>query len=233
MPYANPIEYIALGDWLDTLLPDFVLSFAFFTALIYAVLGRRLGSQRPAAAVSAALGAALSGGLVWWEQANGLSIRNLGPIAIGFAMIVLAGVIHQSIRHVGGNFAGAGIALGASILVGWTMGIDWHVAPEIMQTVAGATLTVGILAFLIHRKGAVGRFPDAPRELADIRHDMSDLHEDRKVSDFLSGGFRRLKRKASTLFERPEGADDVMLQPFSPRRNQKVQKREAPTYRSR
>ena len=106
MSYSNPLEYLALGDWLDSFVPDFVLAFAFFTALIYAALGRRMGMQRPAIAVSAALGAALSAGLVWWEQANGLSIRNLGPIAVGFALIVLAGVIHQSIRHMGGNWPG-------------------------------------------------------------------------------------------------------------------------------
>ncbi len=212
MSYANVLEYFALGEWLDTFLPDFVLAFAFFTALIYAAVGKRLGMQRPAAAVSAALGAALSAGLVWWEQANGMSIRNLGPVAGGFAIIVLAGVIHQSIRHVGGNWAGAGIALGACILIGWILGIDWPVRPEIMQSIAGATLTVGILAFLIHRKGALGHFPQASRELADVRHDMSDLHDDRRVSDFLGRGFRHLRKKASSLFDQPEGADDVMLQ---------------------
>ncbi len=212
MSYANPLEYLAFGDWLDTFIPDFVLAFAFFTALIYAVLGRRLGMQRPAVAVSAALGAALSAGLVWWEQANGLSIRNLGPIAVGFAMILMAGVIHQSIRHVGGNWAGAGIAIGACILVGWTLGIDWPVAPEVMQTVAGATLTVGILAFLIHRKGAFGHFPRVPHDVADVRHDMSDLYDDRRVSDRLGDAFRNVRQKAASLFDHPEGADDVMLQ---------------------
>ena len=78
MPRSNLLEYVVSADWWDSFLPDFILSFAFFTALIYAVLSRRLGMQRPAIAVSAALGAALSAGLVWWEQANDLSIRNLG-----------------------------------------------------------------------------------------------------------------------------------------------------------
>ena len=212
MNYANPLEYLAFGDWLDTFVPDFVLAFAFFTSLIYAVLGRRLGMQRPAIAVSAALGAALSAGLVWWEQAHDLSIRNLGPVAVGFAMILLAGVIHQSIRHVGGNWAGAGIAIGACILVGWTLGIDWPVAPEVMQTVAGATLTVGILAFFIHRKTALGHPSPVPRDLPDVRHDMSDLYDDRRVSDRLGAAFRNVRQKAASLFDHPEGADDVLLQ---------------------
>ncbi|MCK4342534.1 MAG: hypothetical protein KAY37_12515 [Phycisphaerae bacterium] len=212
MSYKNPLEYLAFGDWLDTFVPDFVLAFAFFTALIYTVLGRRLGMQRPAIAVSAALGAALSAGLVWWEQDNGLSIRNLGPIAVGFAIILLAGVIYQSLRRVGGNWAGAGIAIGACILVGWTLGIDWPGAPEIMQTVAGAMLTVGILAFLLHRKGAFGQLPRVSQELADTRHDMSDLYEDRRVSNRLGNAFRSVQDKATSLFDHPEGADDVMLQ---------------------
>jgi len=133
-------------------------------------------------------------------------------VAVGFAIIVLAGVIYQSIRHVGGNWAGAGIAFGACILVGWTLGIDWPVRAEIVQTLAGAALTVGVLAFLIHRKGALGHFPQASHELSDVRHDMSDLHEDRRVGNMLGHGFRRLRKKASSLFDHPEGADDVMLQ---------------------
>lgn len=212
MARANVLEYLVSGDWWDTFVPDFVLAFTLFTALIYAVLGRRLGSQRPAIAVAGAMGAALAAGLVWWEQAHGISIRNLGPIAVGFAVILLAGVIYQSIRHVGGNWAGAGIALGACILVGWAVGIDWPGAPEIMQTVAGATLTVGILAFLMHRKGALAHLPLGGGEAADLRHDATDLYEDRTISKRLTRGFRHLRREADNLNERPQDAGDVMLQ---------------------
>ena len=110
------------------------------------------------------------------------------------------------------NWAGAGIALGACILVGWTLGINWPGRPEIMQTVAGATLTVGILAFLIHRKGTLGHMNPPSHELAEVRHDMSDLEEGRKANGLLGDGFRHLRRKASSLFDHPEGADDIMLQ---------------------
>jgi len=64
----------------ETLLPDFVLAFTFFTSVCYAVLGKRFGRQRPAIAMSATIGFALAVGLVWWEEANDFSIRDLGPV---------------------------------------------------------------------------------------------------------------------------------------------------------
>jgi len=42
----------------ESLLADFILSFAFFTALIYAILGKRFDHQRSAVAMSCALGLA-------------------------------------------------------------------------------------------------------------------------------------------------------------------------------
>ena len=75
--------------------------------------------------MSATIGMALSIGLVWWEYQNDLSIVNLGPIAVGFAIILLGGVMYQCIKGIDGSWAGAGIALGVSLLVGWTLGLDW------------------------------------------------------------------------------------------------------------
>ena len=212
MPLSNPFHHFALGDLFDTVLPDFVLAFAFFTSLIYAVLGRRLGQQRPAVAMSAALGGALSIGLVWWEYQNGLSIRNLGPIAVGFAILILGGVMYQSIKGIGGSWAGAGIALGASLLVGWTLGLDWPVDREVVQTVIVATLTVGILAFLLHRRGHFHHAPRTRSDVGEIRHDMSDLYKDRRVSRRLGKNLRHLKRDANRLYEHPEDAPNIMLQ---------------------
>jgi hypothetical protein len=212
MARANPVEYLIHGDWLDTILPDFVLAFAFFTAVVYAVLGRRMGHQRPAIAASAALGAALAAGLVTWEQYNDLSIRHLGPIAAGFGLIILAGVIYQSIRGIGGSWAGAAIAVGACLLVGWTIGIDWPARPEIVQTVMVVTLTVGTLAFMLHRNGALAHVPRGPVGFAEIRHDMSDIEEDHRISDQVASGLRRVRKGAADLWQRPDRADDVMLQ---------------------
>ena len=53
--------------------------------------------------MSASIGFALSTGLVWWEQANELSIKALGPIAVGFAILVLAFVMYQGILQLTGR----------------------------------------------------------------------------------------------------------------------------------
>jgi hypothetical protein len=217
MSFYNPLSDLVLGDLFATLLPDFILAFAFFTSLAYVVLGRRFGAQRPAVAMSGAIGLALAIGLVWWEQANDLSIKNLGPIAVGFAIIILGGVIYQSIRGSGGSWAGAGIALGACLMIGWLLGLDWRLDPRIIQTITTVALTVGVLAFLLHRRGlqgqgfsALGRAATA--ELDETRHDASDLYQDQRLSRRLGKGFRELKKKAGDLFDHPEGANNVALQ---------------------
>lgn len=212
MAFANPFSSFAFGDLFDTVLPDFVLAFAFFTAVIYAVLSRRFGQQRPAVVMSAALGMVLSVGLVWWEYDHGLSIRNLGPVAVGFAVIILAGVMYQAIRNTGGSWAGAGIALGASVLVGWLLGIDWRLDARIVQTVIAVALSVGVIAFLLHHGRALSKLAPAGGELGDIRHDVGDLRRNRRVSKKLTRGFRQVRKKADSLFERPQQASDVMLQ---------------------
>ncbi len=150
MRLANPFSDLAIGELLETLLPDFVMAFTFFTSIAYAVLGKRFDHQRPAVVMSATIGLSLSVGLVWWEQQNGLSIRDLGPFAVGFAIIILASVMYQAIRQSGGTWAGVGIALGASLLVSRLLGISWPVDAEIIQTITVVALIVGMLAFLMH-----------------------------------------------------------------------------------
>jgi len=196
----NPFLHTPFAELFRTLLPDFVLGFAFFTALTYTVLGRRFGRQKPAAAMSAALGMALAVGMVWWEYDRGLSIKDLGPIALGFAVIVLCMVIFHAIRHVGGSWAGVGIAIGATIIVTWTLGLQWPVDSEIVQTTAIVALTVGALAFFFHLHGSRPPFiPASSRvEIGDISHDISDLHKDRRIGKGLRRGFRKLRRDTET-----------------------------------
>jgi hypothetical protein len=212
MSLANPFDTFAFGDLFDTILPDFVLAFAFFTAIIYLVVGKRFGQNRPAVALSATLGFALAVGLVWWEQSAGLSIRNLGPIAAGFALIILAGLIYQAIKQVGGSWAGGGIAIGACLLIGWVLDLRWMRNSAIFSTVTAIAMTIGIIAFLSHHKGSFS-FPAARSpELAEVKHDMDDLYEDRRVSHHLADRFRKIKKETKSGNERPQESQDLVFQ---------------------
>ncbi|MCO6438585.1 MAG: hypothetical protein J5J06_15950 [Phycisphaerae bacterium] len=216
MSPTNPLATPAIRPFFESLLPDFVLAFAFFTALAYAVLGKRFDHQKPAVAMSAALGLALAIGLVWWEHQHGWSVRNLGPIAIGFAVILLAMIMFQGIRRTGGSWAGAGIAFGASILVAWVLGFDWMIATEIVQTLAIVALIVGIVAFLIHLHGhgPPGRLIPASvgPELADVRHDMRDLYEDRQVGDRIRSALMGLRQETDVFVEHPQQGTQIVEQ---------------------
>jgi hypothetical protein len=214
MPFGNQLPSLPFDRLFQTLLPDFVLAFTFFTALTYAVLGRRFGHQRPAIAMSSAIGLALAVGLVWWEQRNGWSIRDTGPLAIGFAVILLAMIMFQAIRQTGGSWAGAGIAFGASILVAWVLGARWPVPGEIIQSLAIVALLVGIVAFALHRHGHGRHSPWAPArvgpELAEIRHDMSDLRDDERVGDQIEQFLVGLRHHADVFVQHPEDAPNII-----------------------
>jgi hypothetical protein len=216
MAFGNRSLQLPFDQLFQTLLPDFVLAFTFFTALTYAVLGRRFGQQRPAIAMSSSIGLALAFGLVWWEQRNGRSIRDLGPLAIGFAVILLAMILFQAIRQTGGSWAGAGIAFGASILVAWVLGAKWPVPGEIIQSLAIVALLIGIVAFAIHHHGHGRHGPWLPAnvapELADIRHDMSDLQQDERVGDQIDQVLVGLRRHTDVFVQHPEDAPNILKQ---------------------
>jgi hypothetical protein len=201
-----------LSEWLESLLPDFVLAFAFFTSLTYAVLGKRFEQQRPAITMSAAIGFALSIGLVWWERSRGFSIKDLGPIAIGFAVIVLAFVMYQCIRQVGGSWAGAGITIGACILVARIIGIDVPIDSEIIQSVTVAALIIGIMALFFHTRGHSIRVPHQRTDSPKTRRNMSNLFRERHLSEQLGKGLKKLHKKKNTLNEHPEEASNISLQ---------------------
>jgi len=212
MRLVNPFEELGIGQLFETLLPDFVLAFAFFTSVCYTVLGKRFGQQRPAIAMSATIGFALSVGLVWWEQANGFSIKDLGPIAIGFAIIILAFVMYHAIGQVGGSWAGAGIALGASILVAKVLGLKIPLDSEVILTVMIVALIVGILSFLSHRHYNYPKLQYSRPFVRDIRHDMSDLYRDKHLSKRLGSRLKDLRHKTKKLDEHPEEAKDILVQ---------------------
>jgi hypothetical protein len=201
-----------LYDLFETLLPDFVLAFTFFTSLCYAVLGKHFGRQRPAIGMSAAIGFALSLGLVWWERANDLSVRDLGPVAIGFAIILLALVMYQSIRQVGGSWAGAAIAFGASILVAKLLGLSVPIGAQVVQAVTMVALIVGILALVSYTQGHSPHPQPRPIPLPEVHHDMTDLYRGRQLSNRLAKGLKRLRRRAATLPDRPAEMPEVLIQ---------------------
>ena len=206
------LNNLNLSEWMESLLPDFVLAFAFFTSLVYAVLGKRFDHQRSAVAMSVSIGFALSIGLVWWEQENNLSIKNLGPIAIGFAILVLAVVMYQCIRHIGGGWAGAGITIGASILIAKLLGLKVPVDSQIVQTVTVVALIVGLMALMTHTGRHSIRLPKVSARLPSVRRNMSDLYRDRHLSGQLSKKMKKLRRETGTLNEHPEDAGNVSAQ---------------------
>jgi len=218
MALTDPFSSLAglpFAQLFESLIPDLILSFTFFTALTYAVLGKRFGHQRPAIAMSAALGLALAMGLTWWEHQQGWSIRDLGPLAVGFAVILLAMVMFQGVRQTGGSWAGAAIALGASILVAWTLGL-WHGASGILNALALLAVIVGVVVFVLHVHGKNTHVHPIPAaavpKLAEVDHDMSDLYEDRHVDDRLRQRFGHLRHEACHLADHPQDASGVMNQ---------------------
>jgi len=206
------LDNLNLYEWLESLLPDFVLAFAFFTSIVYSALGKHFEKQRPAIAMSAAIGLALSIGLVWWEQANNFSIKDLGPIAVGFAILLLAFVMYQCIRNVGGSWAGAGITIGASILIASLLGFDVPINTEIIQTITVAALIIGLMALFAHRRNLYPRYRQSESVLPDIKHSMADLYRERHLSKKLDHGLRTLRKETKTLNENPEEAANIASQ---------------------
>jgi len=216
MRAATLFSDLPWAGFIESLLPDFILAFTFFTALTYAVLGKRFDHQRPAVAMSVALGLAFAVGLVWWEQEQGWSIRDLGPLAIGFAVILVGMIMFQAVRQTGGSWSGAGVAIGASILVASLLGIDLPVNSGIVRAIAVLALIAGIVAFLTHSRGPVcrtsGPAASARAEAADSRHDMGDLYDGGRVGERLRERFARLREEARTLPAHPNDVGNVMVQ---------------------
>lgn len=218
------LDSLLHGQLFDSLWTDFLIALVFFTALSFAVLGRRLGQHRPAVAVSAALGLALAIGLVSWEWHEGWSIRNLGPLAIGLALLVLGSVIFQALRQVGGSAAGAALAFGAALLIGWALGLDYPIAAELVQGLILLAILGGVVAFFLHRGGPLFEGSALPPGLAwrrprvrgepsvGARHDLSDLEQDFHVAEGLGRDFDEARRTAQFVERRPELARELKEQ---------------------
>lgn len=141
---------------------DFLIALVFFTAVTYAVLGRRLGHRRAAAAASAALGFALSLAMVAWEVQTGRRIADLGPIAVGLAVIVLALVVYHTMRQIGGRWAGVLTAVGAAALIGQVLSLPGlsNLLNGVVLPLAGIGLMTAGLIRLMHDRHTA--FPSQP-----------------------------------------------------------------------
>lgn len=207
------IRQLNLYELLESLIPDFVLGFAFFTSISYAVLAKRFEHQRAAIAMSTAIGFALAIGVLWWEKANNLSIKNLGPIAIGFAIIVLAFVMFNSIKQIGGSWSGAAVTIGVTVIIAQILGLNIPIDTEIVQTITVVVLIIGITAFLSHtQKTPNFIMPRPSNPLPKVRHNMADLYRDRHLSDNIGNNMRNLRKQAARLNEQPRQAGNVLFQ---------------------
>ncbi len=215
MRLTIPLLDLVLDNFYKPLIPDFFLAFAFFTALVYAVLAKRFDRQRSAIVMSTVIGLSLSVGLVWWEQQNGFSIRDLGPFAVGFAIILLGSVMYQAIRLTGGSWAGVGIALGSSLFVSQLLGIGWARNMEIIHTAITIALVVGILAFLMHTRGKFSSSPSfaiRQKSVPNLKRDREALQQGHVLSDLLGRRLRGIRRESELLNQHPELAGDIVHQ---------------------
>jgi hypothetical protein len=212
MSLPNALWGLPGAELLDTVWPDFLLACTFFTALSYAVLGPRFGRERPAAAMSVALGAALAIGFVAWEYANDWSIRELGPVALGLALIILAATTYQAIHRVGGSWAGIGVALGTSVLLALVLGVPLPIRGSVLLAIG----LIGLLAGLGFLGARTALEPPARRspaaETITVRRELADVAQDRGLAEMLARQLRDLRIESQWVGHRPELAEDVRRQ---------------------
>ncbi len=239
MDLEQAFRQLPIGPLFDSLLIDFILAFTFFTALTYAVFGRRFPRPRPAIAMSAAVGLSLAIGLVWWLHQRGLSARDLGPVAVGFFVIVLAMVLFQALRQIGGTWSGAALALGGSLFVAALLDATFLIDGGTVQAFAVLILIVGLVLFFMHprkqaevwppeEQGTPSKFhrPDTsfrgwgrgvdlsgvlPRR-EEVRRDLSDVHADRLVGQRLQDGLHHTRTQTDDLLTHPERTATMLAQ---------------------
>ena len=176
MRYTPPIGDGALEILIGTLVVDFLLAAVFFASLAYATLGKRLKHTRAAAAISAVLGIALAIGLVWWEQDHGVSVRDLGPVALVLAIVFLVLAIFAAIRHAAGPLAAVGVAAVLGVLFGGMLGLQAPVSTEVATSLLVIVILISALALVFRYQGHSTHFtapshatPPIKRQVAVVR----------------------------------------------------------------
>ena len=215
MYYKNPFFTFPVRLLFESLMLDFILALTFFTSVCYAVLGKRFNHQRAAIGMSASIGAALSVGLIWWENRNGLSIRNLGPVALVLAMILIAIIIYKAIKQAAGSFSGGGLAVGLFILFIMLAGLDLPVDSEVVNSLMVTALVVGFIALLLHHKTGGHNYPflhSVQPRLSEIKDERAGMHRNRSISNQISKGFRKLRKDTDLIKERPQNINNTVAQ---------------------
>lgn len=208
----NLLSEFAFGSYLQTYLPDLILAFAFFTSICFAVLSRRFEQKRPAIAASAALGFALSLGLLWWEQANQLSIRNLGPIAVGFILLVIGLTLYAAIRQIGGSWVGALFTLFFCIFIAQLAEIGMPINQQTIQTIIMVTVILGVMAFLSSQSRHAFHFPSVNPTLKETPISLTELFRDRHLSNDLQQNIRHIRYKSRQPDPVTEETNDIVRQ---------------------
>jgi hypothetical protein len=98
--------------------------------------------------------------------------------------------------------------------MGWTLGLPWPVAQQIVQTIIIVALIVGIMAFMSHRGLQAGAMnpPTSWNQPPPAEPRTEEMHEEQIVSDLLGRQMKELRRRTDHLHEHPKDAEDIMLQ---------------------
>lgn len=137
---------------LDSFWADFMIAFVLFMSLSYAVLADRLHHNRSAVVASSSLSLTLASGLVWWESVNHFRLLHLGPIALGFLVLIIATVIFGVFRQISGSMPAAFLSLGSCLLFGWSVELNWLIDPEIVSLITWIMVIAGMSMVLSHKK---------------------------------------------------------------------------------
>jgi len=215
MYYKNPFFTFPGRLLFESLLLDFILAFTFFTSVCYAVLSKRFDHQRSAVGMSASIGAALSVGIIWWENRSGITIRSLGPIALVFAMILIAIIIYRAIKQTAGSWSGGGLAIGLFILFILLAGLDLPIDPEVINSLMVSALVIGFIAMLLHHKSSSHNYPflhSVQPQISEIKDDQASMYRNRCLSNKITKGLKMLKNETDLLKDKPQYTDHIVYE---------------------
>jgi len=103
-----------------------------------------------------------------------------------------------------------------SLLMSKILGIKWPIDEVVVQSITIAALVIGVLAFIFrfHHKDASDWVAPhfAARDLAGIKHDMSDMYRDRRIHENISHNLRQLRERTNLAPANPDEAENIVFQ---------------------